>query len=667
MGINITKETSGFASTTYIPYPPEKWDYILNSKDINIINPNQIISYNQHSGDICSLYKDDIWYLKHSINPRQHAVIHFEKIINKINREIAKRLIFNIIHFSKGKNRSIKAPTTIIQFYDKVIMPIINFLSIKNINLLDFLKNDDIIIKYIESSVEKNKSRSKLHKTFFLFLQKLPIEISGVNYSFNNKYIEILTIYDKEFVDNFKQSECIPPRILKNAQAMRWKHIDEIEKVLPKLLKLIERFMDEPYNYYNTRSNAVWKAKKEGIHYNYIGEIETPSNLFKKLGLTNFCKRYNIENRVTLKDFLVKLSRTSRHLIYGYTGMRNDEGNLLEINCYNKKGAGIHPIIVGLEKKNGIPKEHPFVTIKEIERVIKIQKLITTTIARYTHLDEKNLPLLFNPSWIVGNAKYLEASPKHPHMELPLDESKIILREEEMNNTLKATENRDWDNDKDFKVGKAWKFNWHQYRRSIAVYALNTGLVSLTALGKQFKHLFEATTAHYGNGHFIAEPLVGTDSKHHVKYEMDEQREQYEALAMYRDMMFNLERPKSNFAPEIIEENNEINPKLQISSAEEVNTLAKRIKNNETFYTNTAIGSCKSPYPCNGHMMLFFVGCVECTDSIVNDNKLNNTIHSVINFKKELEEHMPNSIELRDIEQDLVELNKLKDKRINNE
>jgi hypothetical protein len=443
---------------------------------------------------------------------------------------------------------------------------------------------------------------------------------------------------------------------------MRWEHIDEVYKVLPQLTQFIERLIREPLNYFTDRGNAIKKAKQVGMPL--PEPLIHPQKLIKELGLVRFCKKYEIKHRDSLQRYLSKLSLTSRHLLYGYTGMRNDEGCLIELGCYHEKGAGLHPVIIGLEKKNGTPLIHSFVTIKEIKKVIDIQTAITMAIAKYTHPDKKHLPLFFNQGWIIGGVKYLEAEVKYPNNELPLDKSRLILTEEEMTNTLKATEDRDWNNDKDFKVGKVWKFRWHQYRRSIAVYALNTGLISLTALGKQFRHLFEATTAHYGNGHYIAEPLAGTDSKYHIKHEMDEQREKYQALAIYRDMMFNLERPESGFAPES-NDNEDISPEEQLMSpvSTDTDTLAKKIKNGEVSYTNTAVGSCKSLKPCDGHMMLFFVGCTGCKDAEVNDDKLANTIQSVSHFKEELEIYMPDSMELKDTKLDLQELLELQQKR----
>lgn len=663
MGVAVSKQVSGFAVTEAVAFPPQSWEYEENTLEIIKIDHSQIISYNLN-GEVCSRYGDDIWRLTYSLNPKQHKPLDFTKISDHSDRDLAKRLMFAVIHFSKGKGKTIKAPASITSLYGLAILPMQQYSYKEGIKLSNFFEQKRIVSSYLTSIVKVNSNRARENKTMLAFLARLPENISGIHYDYDIKHNELLAKYIKEWEDGLNQSECIPPRILQNAQQMRWEHIEAVYQVLPTLVQFIERLLQNPFNYYSFETNLYTKAKKANIPLPKA--FLTPQDLIEELDFGVFCQQYEIKGRESLKHFLSKLANTCRHLIYGYTGMRNDEGCLLEIGCYQDKGAGIHPIINGLEKKNGIPTSHPFVTIKEIKKVIDIQEAITLTIAKYTNPDKASLPLLFNSSWITGGNRiaHLEAISIHPEKELPLDESKLVITNEEMDKTLKATEpERDWDNDKNYGVGKVWKFKWHQYRRSIAVYALNSGLVSLTALGKQFRQFFEATTAHYGNGHFVAQPLAGTDSTYHVKYEMDTQREKYEALAMYRDMLFNLEHPESGFAPDESSDG-DITPEDQILDPITPDTIAKKLKLGHVSYTNTAIGSCKSIKPCDGHIMLFYAGCVDCKDAEVNDDKLERTIESTIEFKQDLEIHMPGSVELRDIETDIAALARLQQKRL---
>lgn len=644
-------------ATADVPFPPQSWTYKEDIEKLNKIDPKHIISYHP-DGSVYSRYEDKVWRLTYSLNERQWHPIDFTQIVCTKDREVIKRLMLSVIYFSRGKGNTVKTPKSIKSIYGRVLIPMYEFASKEKISLQALFGRRQMMKRYLTSSVKANKSRAMNNLPFLRFIRKLDESISGVHYDFDMKHDELLVKYVKEYKTDMNQSECIPPRILQNAQQMRWEHINLVVEVQARFISLIERTMSESENYYDLQNGGKRRAEKAGHLY------KTFSDLALEFNLGAFCEKYSIKCRMTLKNYLAWLSRTSRHLIYGYSGMRNDEGTMLEVGCYRDKGAGVYPVIIGLEKKNGVPIEHHFVTIKEISKVINLQEEITKVITKFTHPDIKFLPLFLNPSWLTGGTvKYLESIANKANHELPLDQTRLILTKDELELTLKATEpNRDWENDKDYQVGKPWKFNWHQYRRSIAVYGLGTGLVSLTALGKQYRQLFEATTAHYGNGHYVAQPLHGTDSKYHLKYEMDSQREYYEGLVMFRDMMFNLERPKSNFFPK--QNNNEsANIDDQIISPETSNTIAKKIKNHEISYTNTAIGSCKSLKPCDGHIMLFYTGCVDCDDAEVNDDKLAYTIQATNKFKNELKIHMPNSAELRDTEKDLMDLIRLQQKR----
>lgn len=656
MGVEYIERIE-FNASNNVLFPPQSWEF-EESRSFSGIDPKHIISY-YPNGDVCSRYEDDVWRLTYSLSERLWLPVNFTLITDGEDYEIVKWMMLIVIYFSRGKAGTIKAPGTLSEYYHKAIRSIYEYAAKNDLTFRQLLGRKQMMKRYITTVVKKNKSIARVNHSFLIFLKGLDENISRVHYAFDSGHSEILRKYADENRDSYKQSECIPPRILQNAVQMRWEHIDRVESVQQQLIKLIERLMNNPFNYYSNYNEAIMKAKEAGVeHYLSFGE------LIADLELESFCKRYKINSRDTLKNYLSRLGRTSRHLIYSYTGMRNDEGNLLLVGCYRHKSVGSYPVIIGVEKKNGIPKEHPFVTVKEIKRVIDLNETITATIAKYIHFDEVDLPLLINPQWILGGkVKFLEANSSPASLELPLDESRLLITLEDKKLTLEATEpERDWDLDENYQVGKAWKFNWHQYRRSIAVYALNSGLVSLSALSKQFRHFFEATTAHYGNGHFVAQPLEGTDSKYHVKYEMDEQRAYYDSLAMHRDMLFNLERPESGFNPQqnAIES---LDPENLILSLEEPKTLAKKIRSGEKLYTNTAIGSCTSLKPCDGHIMLFFAGCVDCHDAIHNDDKLGHTIEKYQSFKVELEEYMPGSIELRDVEIDIVALVKLQRQR----
>lgn len=71
---------------------------------------------------------------------------------------------------------------------------------------------------------------------------------------------------------------------------------------------------------------------------------------------------------------------------------------------------------------------------------------------------------------------------------------------------------RGWARD-DIVVGKRWPLAFHQLRRSLAVYAHRSGMVSLPALKAQLQHITQEMTAYYADGFSRAVNLV-FDKKH---------------------------------------------------------------------------------------------------------------------------------------------------------
>ena len=71
---------------------------------------------------------------------------------------------------------------------------------------------------------------------------------------------------------------------------------------------------------------------------------------------------------------------------------------------------------------------------------------------------------------------------------------------------------RGWARD-DIAVGKRWPLAFHQLRRSLAVYAHRSGMVSLPALKAQLQHITQEMSAYYADGFSRAVNLV-FDAKH---------------------------------------------------------------------------------------------------------------------------------------------------------
>ena len=130
-----------------------KIDSYLLEKD-SIINPdeNYIISRDKQ-GNVVSYYKDDIWDFKYyKSNSKSSEKIFFEKIHTKEIRKEAKRLIFIIMAFKKGKGSSAISNNTLISlYYNSMIVPISIYSIKENIFMKEFFEDSNHILKYINN------------------------------------------------------------------------------------------------------------------------------------------------------------------------------------------------------------------------------------------------------------------------------------------------------------------------------------------------------------------------------------------------------------------------------------------------------------------------------------------------------------------------------------
>lgn len=92
-------------------------------------------------------------------------------------------------------------------------------------------------------------------------------------------------------------------------------------------------------------------------------------------------------------------------------------------------------------------------------------------------------------------------------------------------------------NYKDIEIGKAWRFRSHQYRRSLAVYSIQSGIVSLGALQIQLKHQFREMTLYYSNGASYAKKLFNIP-RDHIANDFDQIKPELETLAYIKEVLF---------------------------------------------------------------------------------------------------------------------------------
>jgi hypothetical protein len=105
-----------------------------------------------------------------------------------------------------------------------------------------------------------------------------------------------------------------------------------------------------------------------------------------------------------------------------------------------------------------------------------------------------------NCIWSSKTIKHDQVSELRRQTVAPKWLAEVIITKEDYKELIETDEEKDWASIDKFQIGQPWPLTTHQWRRSIAFYAANSGLVSMPSLRRQFKHLSLAMSRYYAKG-----------------------------------------------------------------------------------------------------------------------------------------------------------------------
>ena len=629
---------------------------LIDTFDINEIRQDFIISRDK-DGKILSLYKDNVWNLKTYVsNPSQHGIIDFENRIESSNISDVKKLMFLLIVFGSGRNGSQYSVETLGHYFNDVMVPLSKFALENKTTITKIIENNILLNSYINNKCS-NLGKVQCLSSTLVFLDNLSNRSTQINFQRNKDIFKLLKSKINDFSAEHHQTSIIPSRILAESIRQRWIQIEEIETNLTNLIKFLdmciesERFASSEtmINKYKWDCNKTLQWK-EAINFYQL------NNLFKK---------YSLKNRINFKGFITKIQGTCRHLLHVYTGMRNGEMLNTQSNCLESvpTNSGICRIISTTSKFTGTNQNAKWVTSKEVERIIFILRSINQVIAKHYNLNLNDLPLFLSGNIFVEKGKIrdnenIRAKRKFDKRdELPLDYSSLRLTIEDKQEIEEIDFNK---NIRDLEIGLPWEFKTHQYRRSLAIYSIQSGLVSLGALQIQMKHLFREMTLYYGNGASYARKLFDIP-KEHIANDLDALKPELGTLAYIKNVIFSDEKLFGAHGSFVENNTKQNNHKFKTYFLENRDKTLKQFKNGEIAYKETALGGCIATEACDSRLTRSITACFDCHGGILKKSKVDNVIQKQKEFISFLD---PSSIEYRTEVEDLNRLEELKSKLI---
>ena len=629
---------------------------LIDTFDINEIRQDFIISRDK-DGKILSLYKDNVWNLKTYVsNPSQHGIIDFENRIESSNISDVKKLMFLLIVFGSGRNGSQYSVETLGHYFNDGMVPLSDFALENKTTITKIIENNILLNSYINNKCS-NLGKVQCLSSTLVFLDNLSNRSTQINFQRNKDIFELLKSKINDFSAEHHQTSIIPSRILAESIRQRWIQIEEIETNLTNLIKFLDMYIEsERFASGETMINKYkWDCNKT-LQWNEAINFYQLNNLFKK---------YSLKNRINFKGFITKIQGTCRHLLHVYTGMRNGEMLNTQSNCLESvsTNSGICRIISTTSKFTGTNQNARWITSKEVERIIFILRSINQVIVKHYNLNLDDLPLFLSGNIFVEKGKIranenIRAKRKFDKKdELALDYSLLRLNIEDKQEIEEIDFNK---NIRDLEIGEQWEFKTHQYRRSLAVYSIQSGLVSLGALQIQMKHLFREMTLYYSNGASYARKLFDIP-KEHIAYEFDKLKPELDTLAYIKNVIFSDEKLFGAHGSFVENNTKQNNHEFKTYILENRDKTLKQFKNGEIAYKETALGGCIATEACDSRLTRSITACFNCHGGILKKSKVDNVIQKQREFISYLD---PSSIEYRTEIEDLNKLEELKSKLI---
>lgn len=609
--------------------------------------PDFVIS-REKSGEVLSRYGDQEWDLSpYRSSLKTPTRLLFNKIPDPILVGEAKRIIFLVMVLGKGRGGSALSTSSIITgYYHQAILPIAMFALARGSTISDVLSSGGLLKECADTFISNQNWLAPLSSLLGM-LDRISNAQSGIAYKHDEEFLEYLRSKSrKERGWEKKQTEVIPTAILSESIRQRWEQISEMNALMPALMEFMRSIMESEYFGISIEKHKKLKGESDCLLWDEAVEA---------LGLQRLFEKYGVKERRQFRRFVKQLQGTCKHLIHAYTGMRDMEAISLTTGCLEsitRDERKIVRLIGTTTKLEGAHRKTKWITTKEIEKVVSLLAWISSLIAEHIGSELEEIPLFVSPKVISpaskGSRELKVGYQFQPKDQLPLDWSRLKVRKQDIDELKEIEIFRDWDSEERFQVGQPWHFKSHQYRRSLAVYALQSGLVSLGGLRIQLKHLFKEMTLYYGNGASSAKKIfeVGVN---HIANDVNEIKPEIDALSYIKNVIVGDEKLYGAHGKFV---ESSVKSGLQESGIllnDRAATIEK-FKRGEIAYKETALGGCVTIDPCESRLTGSITACISCDCGVHTKSKLDNVIRIQQEYIEALRE---DSIEYRSESADL--------------
>lgn len=460
-----------------------------------------------------------------------------------------------------------------------------------------------------------------------------------------------------------EQTPLIPTRLFAALITGALEQLIALEPHLPRLESFIKAVYADPHllsNGNNAWRHSVTRVKRlypDREFSNYPtakSSCISRTDTLKRFGLSELYAAHNIDSLMGLAKFITHHQTLCVMLIHAFSGMRSSEVRIMPyepVIHQAVKGFGDLPVFVSHLKKfeeANYSRALTWATSKEGVYAVKIaQQLARLNWFSNRAADEAlpaNAPLWIAPRLDRMNAQGHYAIPPATRFWEPsvwtqiVQSLGLVIEQEDINELVTFDAFRNWDENPRFSVGNLWPLTSHQFRRSVAVYASRSGMVSLPTLKTQYKHLSATMAAYYGeNSSYAQSFLIDSEGRpidnSSVLSEFRESK-RFNASLRFHELVIqasgSLKGPKGTEI-QLAKDRGKL-PKILSSRAE----TEKAMKQGRLSFKETPVGGCMLKGACPHFGIDVVLPCTSsCADAILTPDKLKAYVEN-LRFEQEM-------------------------------
>lgn len=636
------------------------------------VDDSFVISRNK-TNSVVSRFGDDVWDLTpYNLSPITKGRIYFNRVKKSGDKHYddllmkeVKASIFSLIYFVKnGRVGSLSIST--ITKYASIAFNLANFaLDMRNKPLVGKLSLSELISNetYILHLAKQQSSR--LNQSTHSFLNHL-------NKCGENKVgFKVNVVHEIHKPIPHDQHPLIPSRIYINYIRKTNELLDFYENNISKITRFVTLFEDKFFGMHKKSQRKLGVNKSE-IRPSFDDAVTK----YEMREVFEFTDVKPI-SRVSICSLLTQIQYQMSICIYLYTGMRNSEVKRLPFDCIKKHsfndtirdedGKLIYPessvnILSTTTKFSGYAEESTWLAPPPVIKAVSILQAITQVIAKISNVDSEQCPLFSNTLNIKlrNPVEVTFSNPKRERLNRVFNDEMFYITESDLEVLRASDENRNFDIDPIFSVGSPWPVSAHQFRRSLAFYAVNSGFVSLATVQKQFKHLSQEMSKYYSRnfenvktifGHYDTEQQCYVLPSKHIAFDIQVGMSLDTAQNLINDLLDNstLYGKTGGY----LEKQKERLKSGEIHIEELKESTYQSVERGEISYRKTLLGGCTNNDVCECSILGEFADCLTSKCAVIKESNIDSLIERT---KDELSKYDVNSIEYLSTQSELDDL-----------